>query len=48
MSFGSNFFSTQLSLKVHPDKCKHPKAEEAFKRVNEAKRILIDPRYVWH
>eukprot|EP01122_Echinamoeba_exundans_P016347 TRINITY_DN8250_c0_g1_i1.p1 TRINITY_DN8250_c0_g1~~TRINITY_DN8250_c0_g1_i1.p1 ORF type:complete len:328 (+),score=45.10 TRINITY_DN8250_c0_g1_i1:67-984(+) len=34
----------RLSLKVHPDKCKHPKAEEAFKRVNEAKRILVDAR----
>ena len=32
------FFS--LSLLVHPDKCKHPEAEEAMKRVNLAFETL--------
>ena len=30
------------ALRLHPDKCKHPKAEEAFKILNTAKATLCD------
>lgn len=32
----------KLALKLHPDKCKHPKAEEAFKIIAEAVAVLQD------
>lgn len=32
-----------LSLLVHPDKCKHPRAQEAFNAVKKAKEELLDP-----
>ena len=32
------------SLKLHPDKCNAARAEEAFKKVNEAHSILIDSK----
>jgi len=32
----------KLSLKIHPDKNKHPKASEAFKKLNKVKSILLD------
>ena len=33
----------RLALKLHPDRNKHTRAEEAFKRVGEAHTILVDP-----
>ena len=33
----------KLSLLVHPDKCSHPKAKEAFDILNKAKKVLLDP-----
>ncbi|ODV72504.1 type I HSP40 co-chaperone HLJ1, partial [Cyberlindnera jadinii NRRL Y-1542] len=32
----------KISLKVHPDKNAHPKADESFKRVNKAFEVLGD------
>eukprot|EP00933_Yihiella_yeosuensis_P014903 TRINITY_DN13152_c0_g1_i1.p1 TRINITY_DN13152_c0_g1~~TRINITY_DN13152_c0_g1_i1.p1 ORF type:complete len:264 (-),score=59.03 TRINITY_DN13152_c0_g1_i1:71-838(-) len=32
----------KLALRLHPDKCKEPGAEEAFKQVNEAFSVLSD------
>eukprot|EP00403_Amphidinium_massartii_P016667 CAMPEP_0178428378 /NCGR_PEP_ID=MMETSP0689_2-20121128/30247_1 /TAXON_ID=160604 /ORGANISM="Amphidinium massartii, Strain CS-259" /LENGTH=248 /DNA_ID=CAMNT_0020050149 /DNA_START=18 /DNA_END=761 /DNA_ORIENTATION=+ len=32
----------KLALRLHPDKCKEPKAEEAFKKVGEAFSVLSD------
>ena len=29
-----------LAVKLHPDKCSIPRAEEAFKRISEANRCL--------
>ena len=34
----------KISLRVHPDKNRAPKAEEAFKKVNQAFTCLSDPR----
>ncbi|CAM6087700.1 unnamed protein product [Calypogeia fissa] len=31
-----------LSLLVHPDKCKHPKAKEAFAALAKAQQLLLD------
>eukprot|EP00271_Cylindrocystis_brebissonii_P013499 TRINITY_DN33360_c0_g1_i1.p1 TRINITY_DN33360_c0_g1~~TRINITY_DN33360_c0_g1_i1.p1 ORF type:complete len:774 (-),score=191.64 TRINITY_DN33360_c0_g1_i1:148-2469(-) len=33
----------KLSLMVHPDKCSHPKAQEAFTSINQALKDLQDP-----
>ena len=33
----------KVALKVHPDKCKAPGAEECFKKVGEAYAVLSDP-----
>jgi curved DNA-binding protein CbpA len=33
----------KLCLQIHPDKNKHPKAEEAFKVLGEAYAVLLDP-----
>lgn len=35
----------KLSALVHPDKCKHPKANEAFLVVKKAHDDLMDPNY---
>lgn len=35
----------KLSTLVHPDKCKHPKAKEAFLVVKKAHDDLMDPNY---
>ncbi|CAL1390517.1 unnamed protein product [Linum trigynum] len=32
----------KLSLLVHPDKCKHPKAQEAFGALAKAQELLLD------
>lgn len=32
----------ELSLMVHPDKCKHPKAADAFSMVERAYKMLVD------
>ncbi|KAK4286301.1 hypothetical protein QN277_002873 [Acacia crassicarpa] len=32
----------KLSLMVHPDKCKHPKAKEAFGALAKAQQLLLD------
>lgn len=34
----------KLSLLVHPDKCKHPKAQEAFTALAKAQQLLLDPQ----
>jgi len=34
----------RLSIRVHPDKCRHAKAEDALKKLNEAHRILSNDR----
>ncbi len=33
----------KLAVRLHPDKNRHPKAEEAFKRINTIKGVLTDP-----
>uniref|UniRef100_A0A5B6ZGY7 Putative J domain-containing protein spf31 n=1 Tax=Davidia involucrata TaxID=16924 RepID=A0A5B6ZGY7_DAVIN len=33
----------KLSLLVHPDKCKHPQAKEAFGALAKAQQVLLDP-----
>eukprot|EP00898_Chlorokybus_atmophyticus_P009042 jgi/Chlat1/9139/Chrsp97S08431 len=33
----------RISLLVHPDKCSHPHAHEAFSRLNKARLQLLDP-----
>ncbi|XP_057954947.1 J domain-containing protein spf31 [Malania oleifera] len=33
----------KLSLLVHPDKCKHPQAKEAFAALAKAQQLLLDP-----
>mgnify|MGYP003317727390 CR=1 FL=1 len=33
----------RLSLLIHPDKCEHPRARDAFDRLNKAKDRLVDP-----
>ncbi|KAG9457211.1 hypothetical protein H6P81_001719 [Aristolochia fimbriata] len=33
----------KLSLLVHPDKCKHPQAKEAFGALAKAQQLLLDP-----
>lgn len=32
-----------LSILVHPDKCKHPKAPDAFHVLEQAYKTLMDP-----
>lgn len=34
----------KLSLMVHPDKCKHPQAKEAFGALAKAQQLLLDPQ----
>ncbi|KAL5709077.1 hypothetical protein ACHQM5_019803 [Ranunculus cassubicifolius] len=34
----------KLSLLVHPDKCKHEKAKEAFGALAKAQQLLLDPQ----
>eukprot|EP01063_Lacrimia_lanifica_P041725 TRINITY_DN979_c1_g3_i1.p2 TRINITY_DN979_c1_g3~~TRINITY_DN979_c1_g3_i1.p2 ORF type:complete len:251 (+),score=80.57 TRINITY_DN979_c1_g3_i1:88-840(+) len=34
----------KLAIKLHPDRCKLPKAEDAFKRVAQAHETLTDPQ----
>lgn len=34
----------KLSLMVHPDKCKHPQAKEAFGALAKAQQLLLDPK----
>ncbi|XP_031112276.1 J domain-containing protein spf31 [Ipomoea triloba] len=34
----------KLSLLVHPDKCKHPQAKEAFGALAKAQQLLLDPQ----
>ncbi|KAK1282998.1 hypothetical protein QJS10_CPB22g01308 [Acorus calamus] len=34
----------KLSLMVHPDKCKHPQANEAFQALAKAQQLLLDPQ----
>ncbi|XP_074557833.1 uncharacterized protein LOC141813749 [Curcuma longa] len=34
----------RLSLLVHPDKCKHPQAKEAFGALAKAQQLLLDPQ----
>lgn len=36
----------KLSLLVHPDKCSHPQAQEAFVKLNQAFKDLQDPAKV--
>lgn len=36
----------KLSLLVHPDKCSHPQAQEAFMALNKAFKDLQDPTKV--
>ncbi|CAA0824340.1 Chaperone DnaJ-domain superfamily protein [Striga hermonthica] len=38
------FIQLQLSLLVHPDKCKHPQAKEAFGALAKAQQLLLDPQ----
>ncbi|KAK2424320.1 hypothetical protein P8452_53341 [Trifolium repens] len=33
----------KISLMVHPDKCKHPQAKEAFGALAKAQQLLLDP-----
>lgn len=33
----------KLSLMVHPDKCSHPEAQQAFVKLNKAFKDLQDP-----
>ncbi|XP_074584547.1 J domain-containing protein spf31-like [Curcuma longa] len=33
----------RMSLLVHPDKCKHPQAKEAFAALAKAQQLLLDP-----
>ena len=32
----------QISLQVHPDKCTHPRAKEAFEVLGDARKLLND------
>lgn len=34
----------KISLMVHPDKCKHPQAKEAFGALAKAQQLLLDPQ----
>lgn len=34
---------TQISLMIHPDKCHHPRAKEAFGAIAKAQTTLLDP-----
>ncbi|PKU69454.1 J domain-containing protein spf31 [Dendrobium catenatum] len=34
----------KISLLVHPDKCKHPQAKEAFAALAKAQQLLLDPQ----
>lgn len=34
----------KLSLLVHPDKCKHPQAKEAFGALAKAQQLLLEPQ----
>lgn len=45
----------KMSLLVHPDKCSHPQAQQAFVKLNKAFKELQDPdkvsslyRYIMH
>ena len=33
----------RIAVKVHPDRCKHPRATEAFQRISHAYQTLSDP-----
>ncbi|XP_070033703.1 uncharacterized protein [Nicotiana tomentosiformis] len=49
MSFDSSIDDVKkqyrkLSLLVHPDKCKHPQAKEAFGALAKAQQLLLDPQ----
>jgi DnaJ homolog subfamily B member 12 len=33
----------RLAVRLHPDKNRHPGAEEAFKKLNNVKTILTNP-----
>ena len=33
----------KLALRFHPDKCSAPKADEAFKKISKAFKVLLDP-----
>lgn len=35
-----------MSLLVHPDKCSHPQAQQAFVKLNKAFKELQDPEKV--
>lgn len=35
-----------MSLMVHPDKCSHPQAHQAFVKLNKAFKDLQDPEKV--
>lgn len=34
----------KISLLVHPDKCKHPQAKEAFGAIAKAQQLLLEPQ----
>ncbi|KAF9595920.1 hypothetical protein IFM89_006201 [Coptis chinensis] len=34
----------KVSLMVHPDKCHHPQAKQAFQALAEAQKLLLDPQ----
>ncbi|KAK9122933.1 hypothetical protein Sjap_012535 [Stephania japonica] len=49
LGFGSSLDDVKrqyrkLSLLVHPDKCKHPQAKEAFGALAKAQKLLLDPQ----
>ncbi|KAF2596641.1 hypothetical protein F2Q68_00007640 [Brassica cretica] len=40
--FQKNLFFSLISLMVHPDKCKHPQAQEAFGALAKAQQLLLN------
>ena len=36
--------SKKIAMKIHPDHCKNPNAEECTKKLNGSKELLLDPR----